>query len=69
MDTSSGQVPLSIHVDPEWILSRDDCFKANKVSMVDSELQNAETSDTKVALDKSTPTEEVWAGVVVYIHL
>ena len=56
-------------MDPEWILSRDDCFKVNKVSMVDSELQNAETSDTKVALDKSTPTEEVWAGVVVYIPL
>ena len=66
-DTSSGQAPVSIKVDPAWILSSKDRGTVNKVAPVNSTLWNAEPSDPRVVFDDSAPTEKLQAAVAVYI--
>ena len=50
-DTSAGQVPLTIWVDPLWLLLGDDIFAVNKVTIINSTLQDSDPSEVLLSLD------------------
>ena len=65
--TSVLQAPLTIQVDPAWLLPREDHVAVNKVFTVDTVLQDAKPSEPRAALNKSAPMGKVQSAVAVYI--
>ena len=55
--TYTGKVPLTVQVEPAWILSSKGRITVNNMAMADTALPDAEPPGTRVALNGSVATE------------